>query len=314
VMMLFDYRHLEEWAYVIYGVSLLALLGVRAVGRVSSLGATREINLGPLTIQPSEFAVFAVIVTVAVFLHRHDAELGPRNLFRLAVVVVPLILLILLEPDLGTTIICVATFVAMLVVGGVRLRYFLVMMFLALLALIAAVKLHLLHSYQSDRFTAWLHQSRCAQPEYARLQECYQLQTAKAAIGAGGAKGTGLFRGALTRTGFIPEEYADFIFSAIGEQLGFLGSLLVIGLFGVMSLRMIRAIQIARDTLGRVICAGALAFIAFSAFQNIAMNVGLMPITGIPLPFLSYGGSALFTSFAAVGLVANVEMRRWRGR
>jgi rod shape determining protein RodA len=312
--MIFDYHRLEEWAVVIYVGAFLALLAVRAVGRESTLGASREISLGLLTIQPSEFAVLAIVIAVAVFFHRHESELGPRMLTMLALIVVPEMLLVLLEPDLGTTVITGVAFVTMLVVGGVRLRY-LVLLAVGLIGAAAlGSEIHLLHAFQGARITAWLHQSECSQPKFAGTQQCWQFENAKTAIGAGGLGGTGLFQGALTNTNFIPENSSDFIFSAVGEQLGFVGSLIVVGLFSLIALRMIRAIQSARDTLGRLICAGALAFIAFSAFLNIGMNIGLMPVTGIPLPFVSYGGSALFATFASIGLVANVEMRRWRQR
>jgi rod shape determining protein RodA len=223
-----------------------------------------------------------------------------------------------LEPDLGTTIITTIVVITMLVVGGVRLRYLALLALAVLTAFVLGTKLHLLHSFQIQRLTSFLHQDECAKLTGQEQQDCqnnvYQLSQAKYAIGAGGFQGTGLFRGAMTSSGFVPLNYADTIFSAIGEQLGFVGSLVVVGLFGVMSLRMFRAIQVARDTFGRVVCAGCLAFVVFSVFENIGMNVGIMPITGIPLPFISFGGSALLATFAAVGLVANVEMRRARNR
>ncbi len=142
----------------------------------------------------------------------------------------------------------------------------------------------------------------------------YNLTLAKEAIGSGGLTGLGLFHGPLTTLQYVPVAYADFIFSAIGEQTGFIGATVVLGLFAVIAFRIFRAMQVARDTLGRLICGGVLAFVVFSVFQNVGMNVGLMPITGIPLPFISYGGSALLAFFAAIGLVANVEMRRFRMR
>ena len=138
----------------------------------------------------------------------------------------------------------------------------------------------------------------------------YNLQQSKTAIASGGLTGAGFFHGASTNGGYVPEQQTDFIFTAVGEQLGFAGAAVVISLFGIVAFRVLRAAQIARDPFGRMLCAGALAFIAFSAFQNIAMTVGLMPITGIPLPFVSYGGTALIVFFATVGLVVNVEMRR----
>ena len=138
----------------------------------------------------------------------------------------------------------------------------------------------------------------------------WNLAQSKAAIGSGGAFGVGIFHGAATNGGFVPSQQTDFIFTAVGEQLGFAGGAVVIALFGVIAFRLLRAAQIAKDPLGRMLCSGALAFLAFSVFQNVGMTIGLIPIAGIPLPFVSYGGSAMIVFFATVGLVVNVEMRR----
>jgi len=157
-----------------------------------------------------------------------------------------------------------------------------------------------LHSYQLSRLTGYLNQN-------CNLVQNYNLCISKTAIGAGGLRGTGLFQGAFTNNQYVPVQYADFIFSAIGEQLGFSGSIAVLMVFGVLAFRIFRAISRSADRFGQLICAGILAFLVFSVFQNVGMTVGLMPITGIPLPFISYGGSALFAFFIAIGLVVNVE-------
>ena len=312
VAMVIDYHRIEEWGYVIYGGSFLALLAVRAVGHTQE-GAAREITVGPLAIQPSEFAVLSLIIVVAMFIHRHEDELGPRNLAKLLGLVLPPVALVYLEPDLGTTIITFIVFVTMMVVGGVRLRYLGGLAFGLIAVFLIGTQVHILHDYQIQRLTSFLHQDDCGNNVACQQLE-FQVNSAKVALGAGGLEGTGLLHGAVTNTGFVPFAYADMIFSAVGEQLGFLGATVVLGLFGVIALRMFRAIQTARDTLGRLLCAGALAFVVFSVFQNVGMNIGIMPITGIPLPFMSYGGSALFATFASIGLVANVEMRRSRLR
>ena len=192
----------------------------------------------------------------------------------------------------------------MIVTAGVRLRYLIVLAVLGAGGLIGAFHFGLIHSYQLTRLQAFLHQNQ------ATSSSNYNLSQAMDAIAAGGMTGSGVFHGAATNGGFVPSQQTDFIFTAVGEQLGFAGGALVVGLFGVIAFRLLRAAQIARDSLGRLLCAGALAFIAFSVFQNIGMNVGLIPIAGIPLPFVSYGGSAMIVFFATVGLVVNVEMRR----
>jgi rod shape determining protein RodA len=210
------------------------------------------------------------------------------------------------QPDLGTTIILGVTLAAMLVAAGVRVRYLLMLTVMVVGGFFLAIHLHVLKQYQLERLTSFLHQGQNTQSSN------YDLSQSTNAIASGGFWGTGVFRGTATNLGYVPNQQTDFIFSAVGEQLGFVGSLVVIGLFGIIGLRALRAAQIARDNFGRMVCAGALAFLAFSVFENIGMTVGLTPITGIPLPFISYGGSASFAFFATVGLVANVEMRRNR--
>jgi rod shape determining protein RodA len=309
-----DYRHLETWGYPLYAVAILALLAVRAVGHASgygdaagSAGAVREIKLGPFAIQPSEFVVLAMMFAVGVYAHRHEGRLSSLDVVKLLLLGGLPMVLVLAQPDLGTTIILAVVLFTMLVVAGVPLRYLAVISVAAVLAFFGALHLHLLQGYQLQRITGFLNQN-------CNLAQNYNLCLSKTAIGAGGFRGVGLFHGVFTNNQYVPVQYADFIFSAIGEQFGFVGSALVLGLYALLALRTFRAIHLARDPLGRLICGGSLAFLVFSVFQNVGMTMGLVPITGIPLPFISYGGSALFAFFAAVGLVANVEYRRLAGR
>lgn len=313
VTTLIDYRRIEEWAWVLYGLAIAALLGVRVVGTASSLGAQREISLGLISIQPSEFAVLALVIAVAQFLHRHEAGLSTGMLARVLLLAAFPMGLVYLQPDLGTTLIMATVVFALLVLAGFRLRLLLLIAAVIVGGFFLAVNLHILQGYQLQRLTGFLHQpapADCYQLSATQQVDCYQLAQSKTAIGAGGLTGTGLFHGAETNNGFVPYAYADFIFSAIGEQLGFVGAAVIVGLYGVLCFRMTRAMQIARDSFGRLLCGGALVFIAFSTFQNIGMTIGIMPITGIPLPLISYGGSALFATYAAIGLVVNVELRR----
>jgi rod shape determining protein RodA len=197
----------------------------------------------------------------------------------------------------------------MLFVGGVRLRFLAGLVVLAIAGFACAVVLHVLNRYQLDRLTAFLHQDSGGSQTLN-----YNVIQSKTAIGAGGLRGTGMFNGLETNLAYVPIQYADFIFSAVGEQLGFVGSALVIGLYSVVAFRVVRAIQTARDSLGRLLGAGVLAFLVVSVFENIGMTTGIMPITGIPLPLISYGGSALVAFFIAMGLVLNVELHRSRPR
>jgi len=298
-----DYHKFRNWGYGIYGLVVLGLAGVFVVGK-SALGAQRWYGLGPLQLQPSEFAALGLIVALATYCSRRRGVLSLRETAGLLALAAVPMLLVYKQPDLGTAIVLGVTLAAVMLAAEVRLRHLLLLAVLVAVAFVAALELHLLHSYQLSRLTSFLHQNQDIQGAN------YELYTTKLAISAGGLKGVGLGHGLATDLSLIPNQSTDFIFSALGEQLGFIGSAAVIGLFGLLAFRILRAAQTARDSFGRLLCVGALAFFAFSVFENIGMNIGLMPITGIPLPFLSYGGSATFAFFATIGLVLNVEMRR----
>ena len=303
VAILIDYHWLEQWAYVIYGLVLLSLVAVLTHFGHTSLGAQRWFSLGPLELQPSEFAALALIIVLAVYCARQEA-MFPRNIAVVLVLAVVPILLVYKQPDLGTALIMSVVLTVMIVTSGVRLRYLGFLAVLALVSLVGGLHFKLIHAYQLARLHSFLNQSS------GTSGANYNLAQSILAIGAGGIFGTGIFHGAATNGGFVPAQQTDFIFSAVGEQLGFVGGLLVVALFGVIVFRLLRAAQIARDPLGRMLCAGALALFAFSVIQNVGMTIGLIPIAGIPLPFVSYGGSAMIVFFATVGLVVNVEMRR----
>ena len=300
---LLDYHWLEQWGYVIYGLVVLSLLAVLTHFGHTALGAQRWFVLGPLQVQPSEFAALALIVVVAIYCSRQETMLPRHMVVVLALAGVP-ILLVYKQPDLGTALIMAVVLTVMIVTSGARLRYLVILAVLGAAGLAGAFHFGLIHAYQLGRLKSFLHQST------ATNSANWNLEQSMASIGSGRALGSGIFRGAATNGGFVPSQQTDFIFTAVGEQLGFVGGALVIGLFGVIAFRLLRAAQIARDPLGRMLCSGALAFMAFSVFQNIGMTIGLIPIAGIPLPFVSYGGSAMIVFFATVGLVVNVEMRR----
>jgi len=313
-----DYHRLEQWAFLILGALILALVAVFAVGRSAAVTAgtgaaatgvaNRWIPLGPLQFQPSEFAVLGLIGALAVYLSRHGDDLTAKRLVVLGAMIGVPLLLIVKQPDLGTSIVMIVVVFAMLLIAGVRLRVIVLLGVVGACAFIAGVELHLIHSSQIQRLTSFLH------PNTGQQSANYQEDLAREYVGAGGFGGVGLFHGLLTNGQYVPEQSTDFIFATVGEQLGFAGSAVVIGLFSVMALRMLRAAQAARDPLGRLLCSGVLAFLVFSVFQNIGMNIGIMPVTGIPLPLISYGGSAIIVFYAGVGLELNVEMRRRRVR
>jgi len=301
-----DYRRFDVVATPFYVASLLGLVGVFALGQ-TALGAQRWFNLGFIQIQPSEFTVLAIILAIATFCARRPEGLSMYDVMRLLVMSAVPLVLIVLQPDLGTSTIIVLVVAAMMVVAGVPPRF---MTFLAVTgsaALVAATFLDVLKKYQVDRFVSFLNQNS-TNPALAPL--IYEVNNAKSAIGSGGLHGAGLFKGLQTVLGYVPEQRTDFIFTAIGEQLGFIGSALIVLLLGFVAFRMYMVGRNAKDTMGRLLCLGIFIFFAFSCFENIGMTMGIMPVTGIPLPLLSYGGSAEIVFFVAGGVVLSVSRRR----
>jgi rod shape determining protein RodA len=309
VVALIDYRRLEQVANVLYWLIVLSLLGVFVVGS-SAQGAARWFSLGPLQLQPSEFAVLALILAVASYCARRDEEgLAWRDVFRLMIMAGIPIVLVLLQPDLGTAMIMVIVLLVMLAVAGLPIRILVMLLVGTALFALVAVEGGLLHHYQIARLTTFLNPNSHSSNPYVQ-SAIYNTQQAKNAIGSGGLLGSGIGRGVETNLGYVPEQQTDFIFTAVAEQLGFVGSVGVLSLLGVIAWRVLHAAVVSRDTFGRLVCAGLFAFIAFSVFQNAGMTMGIMPITGIPLPFVSYGGTAVLVFFAAVGLALSVGARR----
>ncbi len=305
----FDYRRLEPFAVVLYWLTILSLLGVFVVGS-SAQGAARWFSLGPLQLQPSEFAVLALILAVASYCARREEDgLAWRDVFRLLVMAAIPIALVLIQPDLGTAMIMVIVLLVLLAVAGLPMRILVMLLVGTVLVALVAVEGGLLHHYQVARLTSFLNPNGNSSNPYVK-EAIYNYQEAENAIGSGGIFGSGIGHGAQTNLGYVPEQQTDFIFTAVGEQLGFVGGVGVLGLLAVIAWRVLRAAVVARDIFGRLICAGVFSFLAFSVFQNAGMTMGIMPITGIPLPFVSYGGTAVIVFFTAVGLALSVGARR----
>jgi rod shape determining protein RodA len=308
---LFDYRRLEPLATPIYIVTLLALLGVFAAGHTAQ-GAARWYSLGPVQLQPSEFAVIGLIIAIAAYCDRRAEEgLAWKDVFKLLVMAGIPIVLILKQPDLGTAIILLIVLLIMLAVAGLPLRILIMLLLGVAVVAVVATKAGLLHSYQIARLTTFLHPNSTSTNQYVQ-NAIYNLTQAKTAIGSGGFFGAGLLHGAQTNLGYVPEQQTDFIFTAVGEQLGFVGAAGLLALLGVIAWRLLHAAGKSRDVFGRLICTGLFSFVAFSVFQNAGMTMGIMPITGIPLPFVSYGGTAVLCFFVAIGLALSVGARRRR--
>jgi len=306
---LFDYRRLEPIANLLYGLIILSLLAVFVIGS-SAQGAARWFSLGPLQLQPSEFAVIALILAVASYCDRRSEEgLRWRDVFRLLIMAGIPIILVLAQPDLGTAMIMLIVLLVMLAVAGLPIRILIMLLMGTVLFAVVAVESGILHHYQIARLTTFLHPNSSSKNPYVQ-EAIYNGVQAKDAIGSGGLFGSGIGHGAQTNLGYVPNQNDDFIFTAVGEQLGFVGSVGVLTLLGLIAWRIQRAAGRSRDTFGRLLCTGLFAFLAFSTFQNVGMTMGIMPITGIPLPFVSYGGTAVLVFFAAVGLALNVGARK----
>jgi rod shape determining protein RodA len=305
-----DARQLRFVGPIVYGLSLLGLLAVFVIGSTVNGAHAWIVIGGGFEIQPAEFMKLGLIVGMAVMFAQRGAS-RPTDRPRTSDIVIALMLmlvplgLIMLQPDLGSAMVLCATGFGVLIAADVPARWTIGLILLGILSAVVAVKAGMLAEYQLARFGAFTHASR--DPQGA----AYNITQARIAIAHGGLFGTGLFNGPQTNGGFVPEQQTDFIFSVAGEELGFLGSLAIIALFGVLCWRGLR-IAIAADRTGRLIAVGIVCWFAFQAFQNIGMNLGLTPVTGLPLPFVSYGGSSMFAQAIAVGLLLAVRRHSQR--
>ncbi len=303
----FDYRLLRAYTPILWGASILGLLVVLSpIGKTIN-GAHAWILLpGGFSLQPSEFAKIAIILGMAMILsEKRDAENEPRDidvLFALLVAGIPMAL-ILLQPDLGTVLVIACIVFGIVSVGGARARWLAGILVAGIAVSLLAVQLGVLKPYQVDRFTAF------TDPSSNSRGLGYNTQQARIAIGSGGMFGAGLFHGPQTQGRFVPENQTDFVYSVAGEELGFVGAGAIIALLGLILWRAIRIGLRATDLFGRLVATGVAVWIAFQAFENIGMNLGIMPVTGVPLPFVSYGGTSMFASWLAIGLLINVHLR-----
>jgi len=300
-----DYRHIREFTPILYIGAILALLLVLSPLGASRRGTQAWFQLGPYQLEPSELAKLVLILTVAAACAGYRGDLDTRGLLVvLGLAAVPMAL-IFLQPDLGTDMVFVAILMGVLLVAGAKPRHIAALTLIGITAVVLVVQLGMLKKYQADRLSAFL------DPQSDSQRSSYNLRQSQIAIAAGGLGGRGLFQGTQTNLSFVPEQHTDFIFTAVGEELGFLGGATLLGLFGLIVWRTWRAAVLARDQLGRLICVGVLAMFMFQLFENMGMAMGITPITGIPLPFMSYGGSTTIASFLGIGLVLNVHMRRF---
>ena len=301
----FDYRLFRDFAQVAYVGTIGLLLLVLSPFGAERKGTQAWFQFGAFQFQPSEWAKVALIICVAAYCAQHRGELDARRVATVVALSAVPIALIYLQGDLGTALVFLAILLAMLLVGGARGRHLLVLALMGVTAVALVLQLGVLKQYQLDRLTGFL------DPQNDVQRSTYNLKQSMTAIGSGGVTGKGLFEGSQTNLSFVPEQHTDFIFTVVGEELGLIGSGVLLLLFALVVWRIWRAAALAKDLSGTLICVGVMAMFVFQIFENVGMTMGIMPITGIPLPFMSYGGSSTLASFAAIGLVLNVHMRRF---
>jgi rod shape determining protein RodA len=301
-----DYHRLLDWAPWAYGVCLVALVAVKLVGH-RVMGAKRWISVGPMHFQPSEWVKLILVLVVASYF----ANLGGRHLtwkdiFKaFGLVGLPMVL-VLIQPDLGTALTYTPILVAGLFLGGINLRQALILLTCGTVLIAGAwTSGKILKPYQKARLTSFIN------PDNDPRGTGYQLKQSLIAVGSGGVWGKGAAKGTQTQGDFLPIPHADFIFAAFGEEHGFVGAIFVLLLYFFILMRLIQNAQTAADLPGSLIIMGVVAVLTFQIAVNVGMVIGFMPVTGIPLPLMSYGGSSVLFTFLALGVAMNVRMRRF---
>lgn len=298
----FDYRGLQRWEWPLYIVNLVLLLAVMLVG-TSALGAQRWIEIGPITIQPSEFSKIIMIVCTASMLTRRINKLETyRSLIPIALYVGIPFLLVLKQPDLGTSLVFLALASGMVFLSNVNLKIIFRLICIAIPAL--PCMWFFLKEYQKDRILVFFN------PDIDPFGAGYHVIQSKIAVGSGLFWGKGLFNGSQSQLDFLPENHTDFIFSVVGEELGFIGCMFLLFLYMALLYRTVRIAREAKDPFGMLLAIGIASMWLFQILVNIGMTCGIMPVTGIPLPFMSYGVSALTTNMLSVAILLNIYARR----
>jgi len=300
-----DARQLRTWAPFFYGATLLGLLAVLSPLGSDINGAHAWISLpSGFQVEPSEFAKVALVLIIAtVFSHARGGTPGLRSVLVALACAAPLIALVVIEPALGVALVLIVVTATMIVLSGTWLRVIVGLAAIVVGGVYEAGHLHLLKSYQLARFTSFLH------PSADLAGAGYNAAQAKIAVGSGGLLGQGLFHGQLVAGNFVPSQQTDFIFTVAGEELGFAGCILIVVLLGIVIARALRIAARADDLFGMLVASGIAMWFAWQSFVNIGMTIGIMPITGLPLPFVSYGGSAVFADMIAIGLLQSVRRR-----
>ncbi|MGF7186168.1 rod shape determining protein RodA [Desulfitispora alkaliphila] len=306
-----DYNQLKKYTKPLYIVNIILLLAVMFIGTTNK-GATRWIALGPFDFQPSELAKIIIIITFAKFLAERQGRLNTfTDLLPCFIFVGVPMLLIMSQPDLGTSLVFVAITLGMMLVAGANAKLLGGLVAGGFLAVVGALFAHFqfgmwlpLEGYQLMRLIVFI------DPYIDELGSGYHMIQSLVAIGSGGLLGKGLYQGSQIQLHFLPEHHTDFIFSVIGEELGFIGAGLLLVLFYILLYRAVKIALKAKDLYGALLVTGVVSMFAFQVFVNVGMTIAITPITGLPLPFVSYGGSAMVSNLLAIGLILNVNLRR----
>ncbi len=303
-----DYRLLRAYTPIFWGLAVLGLIIVLIPGLGSSVnGARAWISLpGGFQIQPAELAKIAIIIGMSMLLSErsHDRnEPSSRDVLQALVIAAIPVMLIIIQPDMGTAFIISASVITIVAVSGAPSRWVVGLLLLAILMATVATQTGVISEYQLKRLQTFV------DPTADTQGAGYQLRQARITVGSGGLLGTGLFNGPQTNGRFVPEQQTDFIFTVAGEELGFLGSGVIIFLYLLILMRAFAIARRTSDPFGRLVVTGVIAWFAFQIFENIGMTLGLMPMTGVPLPFISYGGSSMFATLIGFGLIQNVHAR-----
>jgi len=297
-----DYHFLTHYSWALYIISLVSLVALLAVGS-TAYGSTRWVDVGPVQVQPSEFAKISTILLLARFFAERGGDAKDvRTLLLSLLIVLPCAGLVFIQPDLGTTLVFLSIWLGVVVVAGVSRNHLIVLGAIGLAAL-PFVWTFGVADYQIERISVLV------DPEEDPLDAGYNVIQSQIAVGSGQLFGKGLGKGEQTQLRYLKVPTKDFIFSVLGEELGFTGAMVLLGLFFLLLWRGIRAAQIAGDIAGQLIAVGIVVLILMQMFINIAVNVSLFPVTGIPLPFVSQGGSSLVSLFVALGILQSVVMR-----
>ena len=297
----FGHRRLQRLVPLVYLATLGVLVAVLVVG-IEVKGARAWFQVGGNQFQPSELGKVVLILTLAAWLGRTEEPSGQRVLGAVALAGLPVVLIVL-QPDLGTVLVYGAIAVGMVLVAGVKGRHLLILSLLLLTGLVGVLRSEVLEDYQVRRLMVFV-------DEETDTAASYNLEQAQVAIGNGGLTGRGLCQGTQNNSELVPEQQTDFIFTVVAEETGFVGSALVLGIVGLLLLRVWRIGRLADDRFGMLVSAGVYTMLLFQVFQSVGMSTGIMPITGIPFPLVSYGGSSAVTTFISLGLVQSVHMRR----